>query len=54
MLDMITILSAAGLQQELGNAFDGRSLVINEQENGSSLGDAAEQVGGFFRKRSHV
>ncbi|CAE7357462.1 SETD3 [Symbiodinium sp. CCMP2592] len=44
MLDMITILSAAGLQQELGNAFDGRSLVINEQENGSSLGDAAEQV----------
>ncbi|CAE7946457.1 unnamed protein product, partial [Symbiodinium sp. KB8] len=44
MLDLITILSAAGLQQELGNAFDGRSLVINEQESGSPMGEAAEQV----------
>eukprot|EP00439_Symbiodinium_sp_Y106_P075757 s1318_g15.t1 len=45
MLDLITIISAAGLQQELKAANGDRSLVINEEsEEGSFVESAASQV----------
>ncbi|CAE7942620.1 unnamed protein product [Symbiodinium sp. KB8] len=45
MLDLITIISAAGLQQELKSANGDRSLMIQEEsEEGSFVESAASQV----------
>jgi len=46
MLDLITIISAAGLQQELKSAHGDRSLMIQEEsaEEGSFVESAASQV----------
>eukprot|EP00438_Fugacium_kawagutii_P003943 Skav230543 [mRNA] locus=scaffold1183:524446:525695:- [translate_table: standard] len=46
MLDLITIFSAAGLQQELKNANGEKSLVIREddEESDSFMESAAHQI----------
>ncbi|CAE7193035.1 unnamed protein product [Symbiodinium natans] len=45
MLDLITIISAAGLQQELKTANGDKSLVIHEEsEEGSFVESAASHV----------
>ncbi|CAE7213988.1 unnamed protein product [Symbiodinium microadriaticum] len=41
MLDLITILSAAGLQQELKTANGDKSLVIREEEEEASFVESA-------------
>eukprot|EP00434_Breviolum_minutum_P014860 symbB.v1.2.013100.t1/scaffold919.1/size152209/12 len=47
MLDLITIFSAAGLQQELKNANGDKSLVIRpEDEESSFMESAASQISG--------
>lgn len=49
MLDLLTIFSAVGLQQELDEAHSGKNLVISQQEeSGSVLESAAGELSAVF------